>query len=67
MSKTQSGEIVYCIKTDNPNRPILITHHENGSLSTDCLFLKCPYFKKCALSRNTHIQAWLNQQNPSDL
>ena len=59
MAAVQSGDIVYCLKTSNPNRPLVLTCHADGSLTVDCLFLKCPFFDKCKLSKNPVVQDFL--------
>ena len=64
MPDTQSGDIVYCLKENNPNRPILLTHHENSIITADCLFLKCPFFGKCQLSKNHFVQNFLSHSAP---
>jgi hypothetical protein len=58
-----SGYVVYCLKTENPNRPLVLTHHEDGSISVDCLFLKCPFLHKCQLSENSFIKDYLSRLN----
>lgn len=55
-----SGDIVFCHKTENPQRPILITHYDDGTLTADCSFLQCPFLDKCKLSRNSFVKQYLD-------
>ena len=59
VSAKSSGDIVYCLKTDDPNRPLVITQQDNGTVAVNCLFLNCPYFDRCKLSNNPTVRAYL--------
>jgi len=63
MAEMCSGDIVYCLKTDNPNRPLVLTHYEDGTFDVDCLFQKCPFLEKCQLSKNPFVRDYLSRLN----
>ena len=46
MAEMCSGDIVYCLKTDKPNRPLVLAHYEDGTVGVDCLFQKCPLLRE---------------------
>lgn len=61
MPSSCSGDVVYCLKTDNPNRPLVITQQDDETVTVDCLFLNCPFFDRCKLSKNPIVQTFLSR------
>lgn len=55
----ESGDIVNCLATDEPNRAISITHYSDGTVVPNCEFLRCIFFDRCKLSENPFIKHYI--------